>query len=556
MIETLAQADAVFLMSLWKPIVMAIVLVAWAWIISQLDKDAEFYYLQRFWWNAAQMLCGVIGFGLMLLIPIFLLGLVVGLIVLGGGVLGYAYYRNTKVPEKARWSLSLDSFTHKLDEMREASAQKRASLAFLRKDDSRLEVPSGDNPDVAAHATLESVMEFALPRRADRVDLLMDSRQARLTARIDGVKYPQGDLEPAAAMRLIDYLKTAAGMDVADHRKKQVGKLKFDAGELGRHTLDITTSGSTRGVTMTMQLDAGERLQMPLTHLGLLDGQKQQILSLVQSPGKVVLVSAPAHHGGRTTLYSLLNEHDPYTSSVMTLEEGVVLELEGVNHNYLPEGTLAPQFNEKMAALLRGDPQVLLLTRIADSQTATMMAKGCEEVRLYAPFGEADTFGTLKAWVKLVGHPRLAATGIGAIISQRLIRRVCMTCRTAYKPDPAAVKKMNLPAERVTQLYRASGKVMVKDRPQPCPDCMGLGYRGRIGVFEVMILDDAARKLVATGDYDGLRGHLRKQKMLWLQEAALAKVVEGETDIREVTRTLAEKSDPRKESGQTKAVKS
>lgn len=125
------------------------------------------------------------------------------------------------------------------------------------------------------------------------------------------------------------------------------------------------------------------------------------------------------------------------------------------------------------------------------------------------------------------------------VIAQKLMRRLCHTCRVAYTPDPAALKKLNLPGgDKINKLYRASGKVQVKDKEEPCPNCHGLGYRGRTGVFEVMPIDDDARSYIRKGEADALRLHLRKQKMQYLQEAALAKVVSGVTDIKEVTRAM------------------
>ena len=142
--------------------------------------------------------------------------------------------------------------------------------------------------------------------------------------------------------------------------------------------------------------------------------------------------------------------------------------------------------------------------------------------------------------MKIVGDKRLAAESLGAIVSQRLTRRLCKTCRAPYMPDAAAMKKLNVTKESATHLYKASGKVVVKDNESNCQDCHGLGYRGRNGVFEVMHIDREASGHIASGEGERLRTHLRKEHMVYLQEAALAKVVEGVSDIKEVTRIMAE----------------
>jgi general secretion pathway protein E len=541
MTYSLATAEPVFLMSLVKPVLFVAVLLGWGRVVSTLDKDSERFYLKRKLWNLAHIGAGILGFGLLLLVPIFIVGLVLCVMIVGGVVFGYVFYRNNEVPKAAKWELSLDFIREKMETRGKASAQKHASVVLMKKDETRLPVPSRDNPNAEAHTLLENLFDFALPRNADRIDILVEPSKAAVVARIDGVAYPQPEVEPALAMRVVDYLKSSAGLDLAERRKKLSAFIKVDAGDLGRHTLDISTSGSSRGLSLIINIDPDLRTQMPLEQLGLLEPQQKKIRGLLSSVGGVAIVAAPPKQGTTTTLYSMLSEHDPYTCSVVTLEDQITWELEGVNHIKIDE-TMAPEkFNEKMLGIFRADPQVLYLTRFADSKSPAHVARGSEECRVYLPLEADDTFSALRAWIKLVGDRKLGAKSITAVIAQRLVRRLCHTCRTPFVPDPAALKKLNLPG-KVEHIYNASGKVMVKDKPQACPDCMGLGYRGRVGVFEVMLLDDQARKYIANKEDDKLRAHLRRQRMLWLQEAALAKVVEGITDIKEVTRALSNRA--------------
>ncbi|MFW6032422.1 MAG: ATPase, T2SS/T4P/T4SS family, partial [Phycisphaeraceae bacterium] len=310
------------------------------------------------------------------------------------------------------------------------------------------------------------------------------------------------------------------------------------AAGLGRHRLELETAGSTRGMMLRLRIDRRQRLRVKFGELGLTESQAEQLREVVGELEGVVLIAAPSGQGSSTTMYSLVNEHDPYTTSVVTLEEQVPIELEGVSHNELPAGASPQEANEKLASLLRQDPNVMMLPQLKDAQMARQIAESGREMRVYSNLPANDTFDALRKWVKLVGDRRSAGKPLRAIVSQRLMRRLCPTCRTSYRPDPAVLKKLNLPADRVSQLYQASGQVVIKDKPQPCPACHGLAYRGRVGVFEVMVLDDPARNLLQQGDVERLKTHLRKQRMTWLQEAALSKVVDGVTDIKEVTRVL------------------
>ena len=534
------QAESAILMSWLKPIIFTVTLLGWAWVVSHLDKDAEYYYLKRHLLNLGLMGFGVVAFGMMLLLPIFLLGWLLGLLLIVASFVGYAFYRNSQVPEDAQWTLSLESFTKRIDKRQQEQAKRRAIMALLDKSGDRVEVPVGDNPFAAAHVFLEDLFEYALQRGSDHVEVAVQSEKAAAFVWIDGVRYQREAPEPQVGLQLVDYVKTAAGLDVEDRRKRQFGHLGLDAGELGHNRkLEVDTAGSTRGVMISMRIDPARRVEVPFTQLGMLDQQQEKLEAAITDKGKVIIVASPANHGGTTTLHSLIAKHDPYTSNIVTLQREIPFELEGVSHTLVPDTMTGDEINEKLGAILRGDPSVMVMPDIVEPRNAKLLAQAAEDMRVYTKMNANDTFAALQGWIKEVGDQKLAAETLGAIVSQRLVRRLCTTCRVAYKPDAAALKKLNLPVERVNNFYNPSGQVVVKEKPQECPDCRGLAYRGRIGVFEVMTLDEEARGYIAAGDLNRLRAHLRKQRMLWLQEAALARVVEGVTSIKEVTRVLS-----------------
>ena len=540
--ELLAAADAVVLVSIYKPILMLIVFGVWGRIVATLDKDLLNLFLARQLWNGMQMAAGVLALLLWLVIPWFWVGGLLALVVLAGPIAGYVQFRNTKVDPEHRWRFSLDMLTQRLQMAQNKQAQRQAFLHLLRPDLSRFEVPAGQDPRVAPHQKFEDLMDWALPRKADRLDVVIGAnQQVAVVVHVDGFKYPQEAPDAKLALALMDYLKQHAGLDVEERRRKQTGTLHIDAGPHGRHTLVLTAAGSTRDLSLVVRVDADLKANVGLDKLGLLAAQKQQLLPVVKDHGRVMLVAGPAHQGLTTTLYSLMHEHDPYIQSVVTFEDEVAFEVEGINHTLVEPGTDAAGQTQKLEALLRQDPQVVMVSRLADGSMARLMARSATEIRFYTALPQEDTFAALKLWIRAVGDPKLAAESLAGIVAQRLLRKLCTTCRSPYKPDPAALRKLNLPAERDTTLYKQSGQVLVKDKPQPCPQCLGLAYRGRVAVFEVMVLDTQARQLIAKQDLDQLRVHLRKNKMLYLQEAALARVVDGTTSIAEITRVLSGK---------------
>lgn len=556
--DLLAQAQPVVLVSIFKPLVVLALMLGWAKAVARLDQDMVYFYLARRSWNIVIIASGAVGFLLMVVIPVFFLALPLGLVVIIGSIAAYWNHRNTKVPEAERWVLSGDLLTQRFRKFSQQQAQKRASVKLMQKDNALIDVPAPGNPFHEAHRILEDLMEFCLPRAADQIDLTVDATSAAVVVYIDGVAHPREKIEAAIAMNLVDYLKHYSGLDVRDRRRKLRGRVRVDAGELNIHTLDIATQGSTKGVRMLIEIDKDDRLTLEFGELGLLDSQAAQFQPVLESLKRVVLVTAPPRHGMTTTLSSLVQRHDPYTMSVVTLEDQTAVEIEGVDHELIPPDADGETLANIVAAVMRRDPRVFMLSRLSDPSVATVLSSSdaVAESRVYVGMPAEDTLTALRKWIKAVGDPERAGQALAGILCQRLVRRLCPMCRVVYKPDPAMLKKMNLPVERITQLSKASGQILVRDKPQVCPNCHGLGYRGRIGVFEVMVLDDRGRSLIAEGQIEQLRAHLRKNKMLWLQEAGLSRAVEGATSVSEVTRAMGEGAGGRSSIGRTAAGRS
>ena len=536
--------SSLFLMSIFKPITMMVVLMGWSFIVSKLDKDADAFRLPRYTWNGIQLACGALSFGLWLfLIPFFWLGLLLALLILGAGVIGYWVYRDNLVPQQARWSNSWKSLTSHIDEYKQTQAQRQAHVALMTPDLAKIDVPVPPDPRADAHQIFEQALAFGLARDTDRIDVLAEAHQGLITVHVDGLRYPQPKVDAAVAVKLIDYLKEHARMDVSDRRRKQTSRLRIDS-DLGQHALSLTTVGSTREMKLSVRIDPEKRGSIALANLGLLPSQLENLNPVLQSKNGAVIVSSPPGHGQTTTLYSLLREHDPYTESVVTLEEETWFEIEGVDHATIDRGEDAESINQRLRAMMRQDLQVLMLSKVADPSTVRILAKSAAGARLYIGLRHEDTFSCLRAWIKAVKDPQTAADSLSSIISQRLVRKLCQTCRISFTPNAQALRKLNVPPEKVGQLYKESGKVFIdkkKTRTQRCPDCLGMGFRGRVAVFEVMAINDLARDYIAASNLNQLRAHLRKQRMLWLQEAALARVVEGVTSIAEITRSLGRK---------------
>jgi len=526
--------------SIFKPILCFGLLLLWARWATIVDKDAMYFHQARRMWNGIQVGAASLGFLAIFFVPIFILGFLLGFLVMIGAATAYVLVRNKDVPENKKWKFDKETFQKMLEERRQKLAEDKATMRFPKAPANLKPVPLPEDPTFQQHVLFEQVIEAALRQRAQRVDLVGNEQEFQRIVRVDGIDYRQEPIAPAQAVSMIDYIKAQASMDVTDRRKLQTGEAAIDSVELGSHDLRITTSGSTRGLKCTVMIDPVKQMTVKFDELGFLEAQAKAFKPVIQECKGVVLVAGMPGEGRTTTLYSILEQHDPYTMDIHSMETGIERPVEGVRQHDVDKAEIP----KSLHSLMLREPQIVMINQVADELTAHTIAKaGAEGYRMYAGVTAQDTFAALQGWMQAVGDAQQVAAGISAVTAQKLVRKLCKFCRQEYAPDANVIRKLNLPADRPIRLFKAGGQVIMKgNKPEPCPSCIGTGYDGRIAAFEVMVIDDRGRELIAAGDIEQLRAHLRRQKTLWLQEAILGKVVNGVTSINEVLRVMGKEN--------------
>lgn len=540
MTHTLAM-NAVWLTSIPKIVLCLGVLWLWGKWATAFDKDAAYYNLNRRMWNLIQVLAAAVGFAVIFFVPLFFISFPLGVAIICGAAYAYFNHRNSNVPDGKEWALSAgalgDMFKGKSEDEKAAA---KASLRFVKPPQGLKAAPGEEDPQYVPHMGLEPVIDQALRRKAQRIDMAASESQFVCQISVDGVeqRIPAASVSQGVAM--IDYLKAQCGMDVSDRRKKQIGKCKIENDEFGAHELRVSTAGSTRGITATIIIDPAKQLAIPFEQLGFLDSQLEALKPVFEGDRGVVLIASPSKQGRTTTFYNLVAKHDPYVLDIHIFEPEPEREMEGITHHVVDPS----EVKRRLESLLLRDPHVVGIANLTDPELAQTIARASlEGKRFYAGLKAEDTFTALKIWVKAVGDLDLASRSITAVVSQRLMRKLCEFCRQKYKPDPGVLRKLNLPPDKIPALYKAGGRVIVKKDPEICPVCAGIGYQGRIAAYEVMVIDDTARSLIKSGKLDELRAHLRRQKMMWLSEAALSRAVSGVTSISEVNRATGEEQE-------------
>ncbi len=525
----------------WVPLIALGFLCLWGWVTSNVwDKDTVYWHFNREAWNIGHLVCGTLGFALMILpIPVIwwpAVGFTAGLLVMWSSSIAYWVYHNRNVPEDQVFRISAEGFRQRMAARSAARQQKAAAISLVDASGVARGLPGKEDPLFVVHMTMEDMLTPALVQRASSVELIPNrSGQYQVSQMVDGVRFRREPLDAGVANAVIDYLKGAASLDVADKRRRQTGDFLARFGTES-HEIRVRSAGSSAGQSLTLDIDLKKRVDIKPKDLGLLPRQVEALDKATEDLHGIVLVSSPVGNGRTTTLYSMLRRHDAFTANIRTLEFERLVLIDGVGHaEFKPEKGV--DFATELRSVLRRDPTIVMIEDIVDNRTAQeAAAPGMRGPLQYIGVRADSGLEALAKWAKAVGDLKLAAEPMKAVVSSRLMRKLCDNCKVPYQPDPNQLRKLGLPPDQIKQLYKHSGKVVERNREETCPACGGLGYRGQTGAYEVMVFDNDARKLVAAGDLNGLKTHMRRVKTISIQEAALRKAIDGVTSIEEVIR--------------------
>lgn len=531
----------------WQPLVLLIPIAGWAWMVSTVfDKHAARFYLGRETWNLVHMVFGIAALAAGVLMPLpgiigFLVGFVSVVIILAMDIVLFVSVtnRDDRVPEHARLTLDFSKYGE-AREAKKAAKQAGSSELQISGPKGAVAVPNKETPEFAVRVASEQVFMAGREARASQLDLVLSGEQGYAISKlIDGVRQAGEVIPTADALRIIDFWKSAAGLDVEDRRRRQTGMVTVRR-ETESVDAKVTASGGSSGMRLTITYEPAAAVRKPVDRLGLTDNQLDAVKAMTQERGGVVLLAGPNDGGRTTTLYSLVREHDAYTSNVQTLELEIEDPIEGVRQNVYQQGEGDEAFATQLRSMLRRDPDVVGVGELPDVDTAKETARAdTERTRVYLSLRADSALAALQVYLKAVGDPKMAAEGLRGVVAQRLARRLCENCRVPYQPPAELLGKLGLPADKVKQLFKKGGQVLIRNKPEICPVCNGIGYEGQVGLYEVYPIGDAERALIVKQDWAALRNELRKRQLPSIQQSALRKIVEGVTSVEEVSRVTA-----------------
>lgn len=553
----LAQVEVGSYVSIWKCIPVLVVLLIWAKLMTWVDKDSEAAVLPRALINAGMLVVAIVGFLVFFFVPIgFALDLAALIVIL---LIGLGIYLSIRA-QKVGLSDLKDTFKDWLRGLftrkkREVQAVRGQVLLFNKAGVAQ-EPPSSEDANFDAYNAVQQILTDPLQKGAERIDVAPSDSAASIKFLVDGVGYSGGTISRQNAGAAISYFKILAGMDLNEKRKPQKGVIKITM-EGKKHELRVTTAGSAQGEYLSVLMDPKLRHAMRIEELGFNEDQLQLLRDSVEESKGIVLVAAPKGQGLTTLLYAILRAHDAFLTHIHTVERNVEDDLEGVTQNKLSASATPAEEYKQVAWVASQEPEVLLVAEVQDSKSAQELAKFARSgKRVYIGLNAGNTFDALNMWRKLVGDDELATKNLSMIIAGRVLRKLCAACKVGYTPEPATLRKLNMDPDKVSKLFQARSEPMrdARGNPVPCDFCKDLHFKGRIGIYEILVVNDEVRQIIQQGgSVNQLKAIFRKQRSRYLQEQALSLVEEGETSIHEVLRVL--KSNESRPSSSTRAAK-
>lgn len=392
-------------------------------------------------------------------------------------------------------------------------------------DDEDDEEDSTDDAPVIKMVSL--LLLEAYKSRASDIHLEPLDKKFRVRFRIDGVLQEMQSPPRKLHSAMVSRLKIMTGtMSIAEKRVPQDGRIQI---KLGKKSIDLRVSviPTVHGESVVMRILDKTALMLGLPELGFLSDDQQKFESLIKLPDGILLVTGPTGSGKTTTLYACLNYLNRPDRKLITVEDPVEYQMTGINQVQV-KSEIGMTFPAALRAILRQAPNIIMIGEIRDLETANIAINASLTGHLVlSTLHTNDATSAVARLVDIGVKPFLVASSLRAVMAQRLVRKLCIECREPTELSEYEIKSLNLdPAV----LQGATPM-----RPVGCDACKGKGYRGRLGIFEVFLIDDEVRSLVINGATGiQLRTRSRELGMRTLREDGIRKVLAGMTAAEEV----------------------
>jgi len=372
------------------------------------------------------------------------------------------------------------------------------------------------------------IITEAVQLRASDIHIEPFENRVRVRYRIDGVLQERDSPPKRLLGAILSRLKILAKIDIAERRRTQDGRIKVTVGEK-EIDLRVSVLPTSHGQSVVMRLLDKDSIRVGVRQLGLGEEDFRTMQSLIKRPNGIILVTGPTGSGKTTTLYAALNELNRPDRKIITAEDPVEYYLPGINQVEVKH-SIGLDFARIIRAMLRQAPNVILVGEMRDSETAEMGIQASLTGHLvFSTLHTNDAPGAVTRMVDMGVPAYLVASSVIAILAQRLVRVVCPKCKHPFTPSEAALETAGITPEMAANATFMKGK--------GCSYCSKTGYRGRLGVFELMLMTPRIRELSFQGaSTQDIRKAAVAQGMHTLYQDGIRKVLKGITTLEEVFR--------------------
>jgi general secretion pathway protein E len=388
---------------------------------------------------------------------------------------------------------------------------------------------ASDDPEASVVKFVNQVIREAIHERATDIHVEPLENDLRIRCRIDGILHEVA--VPPQLRRLqnaiISRLKVMAHMDIAEKRLPQDGRINLQTAG-GAIDVRVSTIPTVNGESISLRLlSRSETLSFGLERLDMTEEQMRIVQALLVQPNGIILVTGPTGSGKSTTLYSFLSSINSVVRRIITIEEPVEYRLPGVSQiDVKPEINLT--FANGLRAILRQDPNVVMVGEIRDFETAEIAIRAAMTGHVvFSTLHTNDAVGGLTRLLDMGIEPFLLASVVRAFLAQRLVRRICAQCKEPTQYEPEYLQALGFELPPGSEVYRGRG----------CEHCRQTGYRGRVAIYEVCVLNESLRRLVvkkATGTE--MKTRAVQDGMGTLRGDGWRRVLNGQTTVEEVLR--------------------
>lgn len=371
----------------------------------------------------------------------------------------------------------------------------------------------------------------AIRDKASDIHVEPEEDSLHIRFRVDGILHDEATIPKQMQAAVLSRIKIMSDMNIATKRVPQDGRFRLNV-EGGQIDMRVSSLPTLFGENIVMRLLDTTSILIGLERLGFDENNLQQFKSLIVKPHGIILVTGPTGSGKTTTLYSALNSINTPDKNIITVEDPIEYQLKMIRQSQInPKAGLT--FATGLRSILRQDPDVIMVGEIRDLETAEISVQSALTGHLvFSTLHTNDAPGSLTRLIDMGVEPFLISSSVIGIIAQRLVRTICPSCKQAYTPSKEVIDDIGVPLpEGSLKFYRGTG----------CKACKNTGYKGRIGIFEMLMLDDKIRDMIlAKTSSSQIKRFAQEAGMKTLREDGVAKVLAGVTTIDEVIRVTQE----------------